>query len=114
MKVLFIDTVHPILMEKMTEHSWECTDGTNWNRKKVEEQIDSFNGIVIRSKFKVDKAFLDQAQSLKFIARSGSGLENIDLKTCRERDIKCFNSPKATKTQWENISLECYSLYSIN
>jgi D-3-phosphoglycerate dehydrogenase len=34
--------------------------------------------VVIRSRFKIDKTFLDKASNLQFIARVGAGLESID------------------------------------
>ena len=97
MKVLFIDTVHPILEQKLTESGYECTDGTTWNHDKIVEEITQFQGVVIRSKFTIDKSFLEKATSLKFIARSGSGLENIDLLEAEARGVKVFNSPEGNR-----------------
>jgi D-3-phosphoglycerate dehydrogenase len=60
--------------------------------------LNGIHGIVIRSRFTLDKAFLETCTDLKFIARSGSGLENIDLKACEELNIKVFNSPEGNRT----------------
>lgn len=56
------------------------------------------NGIVIRSRFTIDDAFLSRCPDLKFIARSGSGLENIDLEACARRNVKVYNSPEGNST----------------
>ena len=97
MRVLFIDTVHPILEEKLTESGYKCTDGTSWNHEQIISQIHHYQGVVIRSKFTIDKAFLDQAVSLKFIARAGSGLENIDIVAAKNHKVEVFNSPEGNR-----------------
>ena len=97
MRVLFIDTVHPILEEKLVKSGYQCTDGTQWNHDTIINEISNFHGVVIRSKFTIDKPFLEHATSLKFIARSGSGLENIDLKEAKSRNVKVFNSPEGNR-----------------
>lgn len=97
MRVLFIDTVHSILKEKLVESGYQCTDGTSWNKEEILNQITQFEGVVIRSKFTIDKSFLESASALKFIARSGSGLENIDLSEAENHEVKVFNSPKGNR-----------------
>ena len=97
MRVLFIDSVHPILTEKFNQIGYQCTDGTNWSIEKIESEIAHFEGVVIRSKFTITASFLSIAKSLKFIARSGSGLENIDLIAAREHGVEVFNSPEGNR-----------------
>lgn len=96
MKILFLDSVHPILEERLTAKGWLCTH--DYTSKKEDVQMEGVNGLVIRSRFTLDQTFLQKCKSLKFIARSGSGLENIDLKACEELGIKVFNSPEGNST----------------
>jgi D-3-phosphoglycerate dehydrogenase len=97
MRVLFIDSVHPILEENLSKSGYECTDGTSWNREQVLSRISEFQGVVIRSKFTIDKTFLEYADDLRFVARSGSGLENIDLLEAKRKNIHVFNSPEGNR-----------------
>lgn len=97
MRVLFIDTVHPILEERLTKKGFICIDGTSWTREKCLSEIDRFQGIVVRSRFPIDKAFLAAATNLKFIARSGAGLENIDLETAKKNGVISFNAPEGNR-----------------
>ena len=97
MQVLFIDIVHPVLEQKLTQLGYHCTDGTTWNHEKIVHEIANFQGVVIRSKFTIDKVFLEKATNLKFIARSGSGLENIDVLEAEKRGVKVFNSPEGNR-----------------
>lgn len=97
MNVLFIDSVHPILWEKLNENHFKCIDGTKWSKTQIFDVLPEINGVVIRSKFTIDKSFLEKSPNLKFIARSGSGLENIDVEEAKRIGIKIFNSPEGNR-----------------
>ncbi len=97
MRVLFIDTVHSILEERLTKKGFICIDGTQWTKEKCFNKIDKFQGIVVRSRFPIDAEFLNAASNLKFIARSGAGLENIDLETAKKNGVTCFNAPEGNR-----------------
>ena len=97
MKVLFIDTVHPILWDRLIAHNFQCVDGTSLSKEAIFAEINNFHGLVIRSRFPVNRDFLVKATSLRFIARSGSGMENIDITTAKEQGISLYNSPEGNK-----------------
>jgi len=96
-KVLFIDTVHPILAERLEATGYLCDWKTDLNREEILEIIHEYQGAVIRSKFKFDKEVLDQADSLEWIARSGAGMENIDVAYASSKGIQCYNSPEGNR-----------------
>lgn len=93
-KVLFIDTVHKSLWQRLSIHGFKCFDGTSLNKQEVIEALSDCFGLVIRSRFRVDEGILSLAEDLKFVARSGSGLENIDLDYCTKNDIRVISSPE--------------------
>jgi len=97
MRVLFIDTVHSILEERLTKKGFICIDGTQWSKEKCLAEIDKFQGIVIRSRFPIDPEFLNAASNLKFIARSGAGQENINLEAAEKNGVTCFNAPEGNR-----------------
>ncbi len=97
MKVMFIDTVHPVLREMLEARGLRCVMHHTTTPREIEQLIHNYDGIVIRSRIRLDKHFLSKASSLKFIARSGAGMENIDLEYCRQRGIACFNSPEGNR-----------------
>lgn len=96
-KVVFVDVVHNVLREKLEANQYCCVDATSQNKEQVLEQIKTAFGIVIRSKFTLDSGFLEEAINLKFIARSGSGTENIDLEYCNKRGVQVFSSPEGNR-----------------
>lgn len=94
MKVAFIDTVHPTLEDELKRNGYQCDEFYHPSREEMKIKIRDYDGIVIRSRFRMDEDFLQHATQLKFIARSGAGMENIDLEYCEKRNITCFNSPE--------------------
>jgi len=95
--ILFIDTVHPALQYQLEKQNWSCIDGSDWNIEKTLSEIKNFKGIVIRSRFKLDADFLKQATELKFIARAGAGMENIDVTAADSLGITCLNAPEGNR-----------------
>ena len=67
------------------------------SKEDIEKIISSYDGIVIRSRFKIDKTFLDSAKNLKFIARVGAGLESIDTEYARKLKIKLIAAPEGNR-----------------
>lgn len=97
MKVVFIDTVHPVLAERLTYAGFICLDVSKNSRSEVEEILVDATGIVIRSRFTMDESILKHAPNLAFIARSGAGMENIDVNFCESRNIQLFNAPEGNR-----------------
>lgn len=93
-KVLFIESVHPRLDEMLTAQGYLCEHHYDWDRATLIQHVHQFFGIVIRSRLRMDEEVLEAAASLKFIARSGSGLENIDLDSAKRLGVAVFNSPE--------------------
>ena len=97
MKVVFIDVVHPILEERLSNSGFTCIDATQLSEAECCEVITDADGIVIRSRFEMNEAFLQSASQLKFIARSGAGMENIDVAYCADNNIQLFNAPEGNR-----------------
>jgi D-3-phosphoglycerate dehydrogenase len=93
-KILFVDTVHPILEERLLGLGYLCDVDLSSSKAAIENKLNQYVGLVIRSRFPIDEQFLDKAVHLKFIARSGAGLENINLGYAKTRGITVFNSPE--------------------
>jgi len=97
MKILFIDSVHPLLKEKLEKQNHNCYTVYNKSKDEIEDIISNYEGIIIRSRFKIDQIFIDKATKVKFIARAGSGLENIDVEYAKSRNIKCYNAAEGNR-----------------
>ena len=93
-RILHVDTNHPSLVEGLKTLGFENSINTTALKKEIEEEISSFHGLVIRSRFPIDSAFLSKATNLKFIARVGSGLENIDVQAAKKMGIEVLSAPE--------------------
>ncbi len=98
MKILHLDKNHPLLIEHLTTAGFENDENYYAPKDAIEQIIHQYDGIVLRSRFKIDKAFLDAATNLKFIGRVGAGLENIDCDYAQQKGIKLIAAPEGNKT----------------
>lgn len=98
MKVLHIDNNHPVLLEDLSSFGCENHEDYTSPKSEIEAKIKEYDGIVIRSRFKVDQTFIDAASKLKFIARVGAGLESIDCDYAESKGIKLIAAPEGNRT----------------
>jgi D-3-phosphoglycerate dehydrogenase len=97
MRVLFIDSAQPILKERLDAAGFVCDYLPDLPIETLIDRIDQYEGIIIRSRIKLDKRLLDKAKKLRFIGRVGAGMENIDVKYAESKGIKCYNSPEGNR-----------------
>jgi D-3-phosphoglycerate dehydrogenase / 2-oxoglutarate reductase len=96
-KVLFIDSVHPVLSERLAMAGHTCEQVSELDGEALWEQLHDAEGIVIRGRVMLDAHALGRAPRLRFIARAGAGLENIDQGECARRNIRLYNSPEGNR-----------------
>lgn len=97
MKILHLDSNHPILMSSLEDVGFQNEENYTATKEEIEKIISSYDAIVIRSRFKIDKTFLDAASNLKFIARVGAGLESIDIDYAESLGIKLIAAPEGNR-----------------
>ncbi|MCC6691213.1 MAG: hydroxyacid dehydrogenase [Bacteroidia bacterium] len=97
MKILFIDSTHPSLAEKLTAAGFQCDLNYNRTPEEIVNNLYLYDGIVIRSKLKLTRELIDKAVRLKFIARVGAGMENIDTVYAESKGIKCLHAPEGNR-----------------
>lgn len=96
-KILHIDSNHPILWEQLVSLGFDNYEDFTSSKAEVEAKIQHYHGIVIRSRFKIDRTFLDKATNLKFIARVGAGLESIDCDYAEAKGIHLIAAPEGNR-----------------
>jgi len=97
MKILFIDSNHPSLHQTLEKAGHVCHLHYDWTREEILQNIHLYDGIIIRSKIKIAKDILDKTTNLKFIARAGAGMENIDVAYAESKGIKCIHAPEGNR-----------------
>ena len=94
MKILHLDKNHNTLINELKRSGYINVEAYKTPIDEIKSVIAQFDGIVVRSRFKIDSDFLKNARKIKFIARVGSGIENIDHKYLQKRDIKLISAPE--------------------
>jgi D-3-phosphoglycerate dehydrogenase len=96
-KILHLDSNHPLLWEQLELAGFQNEADFTSSKTEIEAKIQDYHGIVIRSRFKIDKAFIDKASKLKFIARVGAGLESIDCDYAFSKNIQLIAAPEGNR-----------------
>ncbi len=96
-KILHIDSNHPLLWNQLEEAGFQNEADFTSTKEVVEAKIHNYQGIVIRSRFKIDQTFLDQATNLQFIARVGAGLESIDCEYAIAKGVHLIAAPEGNR-----------------
>lgn len=97
MIILHADRNHPQLIQKLEQAGHQNMEAYNQSKEEILKKQHLFEGIVIRSRFNIDKEFLDAAPNLKFIGRVGAGLESIDVDSAGKRGIALFSAPEGNR-----------------
>ena len=97
MKVLHLDSNHPLLINQLNDLGFENHEDYSSSKAEIEAKISDYDGLIIRSRFSIDRQFLDAAKNLKFIGRVGAGLENIDCDYAKEKGIYLISAPEGNR-----------------
>lgn len=96
-KILHLDSNHPLLWQQLEEAGFNNEQDFTSTKEEVEAKIQNYHGIIIRSRFKIDRAFIDKATNLRFIARVGAGLESIDCEYAIAKGVHLIAAPEGNK-----------------
>ena len=97
MKILHLDSNHPLLLNQLNDLGFTNHEDYTAPKSKIEAKIALYDGLIIRSRFNIDKPFLDAATNLKFIGRVGAGLENIDCDYAEQKGIYLISAPEGNR-----------------
>ncbi|MBN4070173.1 2-hydroxyacid dehydrogenase [Olleya sp. AH-315-F22] len=97
MKILHLDTNHPLLLNQLKDLGFTNHEDYTSSKEEIEQNIYDYDGIIIRSRFAIDKHFIDKATQLKFIGRVGAGLENIHVDYAKQKGIYLVSAPEGNQ-----------------
>lgn len=97
MKILHLDTNHPLLIQQLNDLGYTNYEDYTSSKAEIEAKIHLYDGLIIRSRFSIDKSFLDKATHLKLIGRVGAGLENIDCTYAESKGITLIAAPEGNR-----------------
>lgn len=97
MHILIIDKMHPSLVPMLAEKGHVADYEPDITRTEILNRIAGYDGIIVRSKTIMDEQLLQRATRLRFIARAGAGLDQIDVGAVAKRNIRLFNAPEGNR-----------------
>ncbi len=97
MTVLHLDENHDLLINQLNDLGFTNHEDYTASKEEIEAKISEYDGLIIRSRFSIDKQFLDAAKKLKFIGRVGAGLENIDCDYAEGKGIYLISAPEGNR-----------------
>lgn len=97
MKILHLDSNHPLLINQLNDLGFTNHEDYTSTKADIQQKINQYDGFIIRSRFSIDKTFLDAATNLKFIGRVGAGLENIDCDYAQSKGIALIAAPEGNR-----------------
>jgi D-3-phosphoglycerate dehydrogenase len=97
MKVLIIDEMHESITPLLTELNIEVEYEPQIKRNEIISIIGKYEGLIVRSKTRVDAELLQAAKKLKFVARAGAGIDNVEVEELEKRNIKLINAPEGNR-----------------
>tara|TARA_Y100000815_G_scaffold275773_1_gene317325 strand:- start:33133 stop:34044 length:912 start_codon:yes stop_codon:yes gene_type:complete len=86
-----------LLLEQLSALGWQNDQDYTSSKEEIEQKIAAYDGVVIRSRFKIDKQFLDAATNLKWIGRVGAGLESIDGDHAAIKGVQLIAAPEGNR-----------------
>ncbi len=98
MNILHLDPNHPLLLDQLNAYGFKNDEDYTSSKEEIEQKIALYDGIILRSRFAIDKTFLDAATHLKFIGRVGAGLENIDNAYAAQKGVALIAVPEGNRT----------------
>ena len=93
-KILIADDIHPIFIEQAEAAGYHCDYRPLIKPDEAMQIIGDYEGLVIRSKFLVDRKVIDKAGNLRFVCRAGAGMDNIDEGYAKAKGILLINAPE--------------------
>lgn len=96
-KILIADHLHPLFREEAEKLGYQVDDFPHFTREQTLAEIANYDGIAVRTKFRIDKEIIDAGTQLEFIARAGAGLDNIDEAYAASKGIKLLNAPEGNR-----------------
>ncbi|MEI6123143.1 MAG: NAD(P)-dependent oxidoreductase [Bacteroidota bacterium] len=97
MKILIASKTHEYLLDALQNAGHDCELHLLKDSAELALIIANYEGVVINSRFVIDKKIVDLGGRLRFVARVGAGMESIDTVYLDEKGIRWFNSPEGNR-----------------
>ena len=95
MKILITESIAEDSVQYLRDRGYEVEEYLGHSQEEIEQHIQGFDAIIVRSATKINETLLGNATCLKAVGRAGTGIDNIDVKACTEHGVIALNTPTA-------------------
>ena len=92
-KVLISDAMDDIAEKILLSNNIKVDVMTNFTPDELNQNINSYDGLIVRSATQVNKELIENAKNLKVVGRAGAGVDNIDINAAKQKNIIVMNTP---------------------
>jgi D-3-phosphoglycerate dehydrogenase len=96
-KILISDSMHESIVPLFESIGYQADYEPKITRQEIIDRLGDYTGIVVRSKTYIDRELISAGTQLQFIARSGAGVDLIDLECAAERSVTILNAPEGNR-----------------
>lgn len=97
MKCLIVDYMHESIEQDLLDIGVQSDYQPTITREEILNIISDYEGLIVRSKVKVDEDLVAHADKLLFVGRAGAGIDNLDEEILAEKNIAIFNAPEGNR-----------------
>ncbi|MGL1885801.1 MAG: NAD(P)-binding domain-containing protein [Reichenbachiella sp.] len=96
-KILIIDDIHDYIIGSLSMLGYQLDYRPGIAREKIQTIDHQYVGLIVRSNTRIDEDLLANQKKLKFVARAGAGLDQLDMKYLESRDIQVINAGEGNR-----------------
>lgn len=96
-KILITESIHECIIPILQDIGYEVHYKPKIDRQGILDTLKDYIGVIIRSKTPADKELISAGKNLKFIARSGAGMDQLDIEYAKSRNIALLNAPEGNR-----------------